>query len=387
MMTPRERVLVALDHREPDRVPLDLGATNVTGIHRVVLEKVLAGLGMDIELTTLDPRIGLAVVDRDVRDRFDVDAAMIAQAGPSPERYRLAVETIDDHADLRDEFGVVWRMPLDQGLYFDMVEHPLSGDISVADVERYAWPDPLDPHRFEGMAERARIVVEEERRATCFGNMATGMFELGQRMRGFQAFFMDVLMDVSLAEALLDRALELKLAYWGRVLELAGEYVDVVVETDDYGTQQSLLISPDTWRALVKPRLRMLTDFVHSHSRARVFLHSCGAIRELIPDLIDAGVDILNPIQVSAEGMDTAALKAEFGRDIVFWGGGVDTQRQLPGGSAQAVRNEVRRRIDDLRRDGGFVFAAVHNIQPDVPAANVLAMLEAAQEHRPYPEA
>ena len=183
-----------------------------------------------------------------------------------------------------------------------MVGHPLGGAIGIADIERHPWPDPVDPHRFEGMRERAIAIIEDEGRATCFGNICTGLFEFGQRMRGFEQFFMDMLDDEEIAEALLDKALELKLAYWARVFETMGDLVDVAVDTDDYGTQQSLLVSPSTWRRLIGPRLRTLNDFIHANSRAKVFLHSCGAVRELIPDLIDAGVDILNPVQVSAAG-------------------------------------------------------------------------------------
>jgi uroporphyrinogen decarboxylase len=275
-------------------------------------------------------------------------------------------------------------MPLGQGLYFDMTGHPLAGAESPADIEAYPWPDPLDAHRYAAMREQAASLVDDEARVACFGNICTGLFEFGQRMRGFERFFMDLVDEEPVASALLDKALELKLAYWGRVFETVGDLVDVVVDTDDYGTQRSLLISPGTWRSMIKPRLRALNDFIHARSRAKVFLHSCGAIRALIPDLIDAGVDILNPVQVSAEGMDPVALKREFGRDVTFWGGGIDTQRTLPRGTVEEVRSEVRERLDVLMPGGGFVFAAVHNIQADVPPGNVIAMLETVQRHGIY---
>jgi uroporphyrinogen decarboxylase len=323
-------------------------------------------------------------VERAVRDGLGTDAAMVRQGGPSPGRWELRLEAAGDDRELTDEFGVRWRQPRGNALYFDMVGHPLAGDIGVVDVERYPWPDPLDPHRFDGMREQAHAIIEDEGRATCVGSISTGLFELGQRMRGFEQFVMDMLDEEASAEALLDKALELKLAYWGRVLETAGDLLDVIVETDDYGTQQSLLLSPSTWRTLIGPRLRVLSDLIHAKGRAKVFLHSCGAIRELIPDLIAAGVDILNPVQVSAAGMGTAELKREFGRDIVLWGGGVDTQRTMPQGSPEQVRDETRRRVEDLMPGGGFVFAAVHNLQADVPPGNVLAMVEALRESGRY---
>ncbi len=384
-MTPRERILTSLNHREADQIPFDLGATNVTGIHRIAYDALRTELGHPGVSTILDVRLGLAVVDRPIRDALGTDAAMVAQRGPDPDHWQMAIETVGDGRELRDEYGVLWRQPFANDLYFDMVGHPLPGDITIADIERHPWPDPTDAHRFGGMREQALSIIEDEGRATCFGNISTGLFEFGQRMRGFEQFFMDMLADEEIAEAVLDKALELKLAYWGRVFETAGDLVDVAVDTDDYGTQQSLLINPVTWRTLIGPRLRTINDFIHANSRAKVFLHTCGAIRELIPDLIGAGVDILNPVQVSAAGMDTAALKREFGRDVVFWGGGIDTQRTLPNGSPEQVRAETSRRIEDLRTDGGFVFAAVHNIQADVPPENVLAMHDVVRPNGRYP--
>jgi uroporphyrinogen decarboxylase len=183
--------------------------------------------------------------------------------------------------------------------------------------------------------------------------------------------------------------LEQKLTYWERALDLFGDLIDVAKEVDDLGGQNDALISPATYRRLLKPRHRELFQFIHSRSHARVFLHSCGSIRRLIPDLIDAGVDILNPVQVSAANMDTRELKADFGSELTFWGGGVDTQRVLCQGSTSAVRNEVRRRLDDLMPGGGFVFATVHNVQADVPPENYMAMWETLREHGEYavPEA
>jgi uroporphyrinogen decarboxylase len=200
-------------------------------------------------------------------------------------------------------------------------------------------------------------------------------------MRGYEDGYIDMVAKPNLAARIMDRILELKLGYWERVFAELGDVVDVAGESEDLGSQTGLLFSPAVYRALVKPRQAELFSFIHSRSRARVSLHSCGAIRQLIPELIEVGVDILNPVQVSAAGMDTAELKREFGRELTFWGGGVDTQVVLAAGSPAQVRDEVRRRIDDLREGGGFVFAAVHNIQPDVPAENVVAMWDALREH------
>jgi len=185
---------------------------------------------------------------------------------------------------------------------------------------------------------------------------------------------MDLAAEPARARRVMGKILEIKFGYWERMLPLLGDSVDIVGEADDLGGQARPLFSPATYRELVKPLHRELFDFLHARTSAKVFFHTCGAVRELIPDLIEIGVDILNPVQVSATGMETGALKRDFGRDIVFWGGGVDTQKVLSRGTPDEVRAEVRRRIADLAPGGGFVFATVHNIQPDVPAENILAM-------------
>jgi uroporphyrinogen decarboxylase len=183
---------------------------------------------------------------------------------------------------------------------------------------------------------------------------------------------------------MMDKVLELKWAYWGKCLEILGDTADVVQEADDFAGQHGLLISPRTYRNLVKPRHKELFDFIHKRTKAKVFFHSCGSVRPVIPDLIEIGVDILNPVQVSAAGMDSAELKREYGKDLTFWGGGIDTQNVLGTGTPQQVREEVRRRVEDLMPGGGFVFAAVHNIQGNVPPENIVAMWEALQEYGVY---
>lgn len=379
-MSSRQRVLAALDHREPDRVPFDFGGTFVTGIHHVAYRRLRATLGLPGEGELAEPRLGLAWVGRDVRDRLGVDVGIVATQPPDPARWRLEIRDVGDYRELTDEYGMVWRQPRDGGLYFDLHESPLAGDISAADVHRYPWPDPADPHRFSSLrADCERVVFEEGRASACKGIIA-GTLETSLWMRGFERFFMDMLEEPRLAEAILDKVLEVKLRYWEQVFARIGDILDVVYDADDYGGQIAPLVSPDTWRRMIKPRIRELYAFVHAKSRAKVFLHSDGAIRELIPDLIDAGVDALNPIQFTAAGMDLAELKSEFGREITLWGGGVDTQGVLPRGSPQQVRDQVRRCVETLMPGGGYVFATVHNIQADVPPENIMAMWETLRE-------
>jgi uroporphyrinogen decarboxylase len=183
----------------------------------------------------------------------------------------------------------------------------------------------------------------------------------------------------------MDKLLEFHIGYWDAILTRVGKYVQVIVLGDDLGTQDNLFVSPEIFREFIKPRYIKLINSIKSKADVKVLLHSDGAIRELIPDLIEVGIDILNPIQVTARGMgDTKSLKEEFGEEIVFWGGGCDTQKILPFGKPEDVRREVKRRVSDLKPGGGFVFAPVHNIQPEVPIENVLTLYETALQHGYY---
>jgi uroporphyrinogen decarboxylase len=265
-----------------------------------------------------------------------------------------------------------------------MFDHPLRDAESTADIDRHPWPNPVDPARFEGMRERARHAAEVEGKAVLLGGLSAGIMEMAAWTRGFDRYFPDFAVNTKLLEHLMDTILELKLRYWEKALSEAGDYADVVQEADDFAGQFRMLISPKSYRAICKPRHRKLFDFIHARTKAKIFFHSCGAIRPVIPDLIEAGVDILNPVQVSAAGMDSGELKREFGYDLAFWGGGVDTQRVLGEGTPAAVREDVKRRIADLAPGGGFIFATVHNIQGNVPPENIRAMWETLQEYGKY---
>jgi uroporphyrinogen decarboxylase len=377
----RERVRAALDHREPDRIPFDLGGSRMTGIHVRAYAGLRAALGLPpVEIRVGDLTQQLAEVDTDAMDLLGCD---VRPVGPRPAAgYRREVVEQDGYRSFRDEWGVGRRMPVDGGLYYDSFGAPLAGEVDAAAIEAFPWPDATDPGRYAGMADAARQIVEGEGRAVFVGSICGGLSEGLFKLRGFKDGYMDLAAEPGRARRVMEKILEIKLAYWDRALRELGDLVDVVGEADDLGGQDRPLFSPATYRSLVKPLQRELFSFIHARTSAKVFLHSCGAIRELVPDLIEIGVDVLNPVQVSATGMDGAGLKRDFGRDLVLWGGGVDTQRVLGSGSPDDVREEVRRRVADLREGGGFVFAAVHNIQPNVPAENVVAMWSAFREVR-----
>jgi uroporphyrinogen decarboxylase len=382
-MNSRERLQLALDHQEADRVPFDLGATVLTSIHH----KSYRALRQYLNLPEVEPRIvdifqQIVTVDDDMRTRLKVDVRDVAPR--SSATFRIELKEMPGYSYFYDEWGIGWRMPLDGGWYYDMFDHPLRAITTTAEIDAYPWPDPIDPARFTGLGDRARQAAEVEQHGVFLGGLCAGIMEMAAWMRGFDNYFADFGNNDKLLTYLMEKVMELKMAYWEIALREVGDYADVVGEADDFAGQFRMLISPAMYRRIVKPLHKELFDFIHARTKAKLFFHSCGAIRPVISDLIEIGVDILNPVQVSATGMDSAELKREFGKDVTFWGGGVDTQNVLGSGSPEEVRADTRRRIEDLAPGGGFVFATVHNIQGNVPPENIMAMWETLQEYGIY---
>jgi uroporphyrinogen decarboxylase len=385
-MHSRERVLTSLDHKEPDRIPFDLGGTVLTGINVKAYRTLRDYLGLpQVEPIIIDVVQQLAQVDVDVMDCLGVDVKNVAPRSSASHRIDIRDMEGADYTYFYDEYGIGWRMPKTGGLYYDMFHHPLGGPIDESAVDLCALPDPTDPARFAGLREAARQVVEDEQRALVVGNLSAGIFELYLWTRGFMEGYADFIGRPALSQKIMKRMLEMQLAYWDKMFGLLGDMIDVVQVADDFAGQHDMLISPGSYRRYIKPLHRELFDFIHARGRAKIFLHSCGSIRKVIPDLIEIGLDILNPVQVSAAGMDSAELKREYGKDLVFWGGGVDTQRVFDENhTPEEVREDVKRRITDLMPGGGFVFATVHNVQGNVPPENIMAMWETLQEYGTY---
>jgi len=380
-MTSRERVQAALRHQEPDGIPLDLGG-NQSGITRGAYEALLSYLGRrgQEQITVMDTVQQLAQPSEAVLDLLGVDTCYVRARAAKGGEPRFSEETLrgEPHLSMTDEFGVTWSRPLPDGLYHDITHSPLAHATTVADLAAYPWPDGGDPSRFRGLAEEASRLRGETDKALCTG-ISGVVYEFGWYLMGFTRFYEALAIEPHLVEAILDQTLRYWMDFEAGFLAAVGPYVDVVMVGDDLAGQSSLLLAPATYRRIVKPRQATLYELIHAKTEAKLCYHSCGAIRELIPDLIEIGVEVLNPVQVSARGMNTAELKQEFGQDLVFWGGGCDTQHVLPRGTPEEVRREVRRRIGDLAPGGGFVFTAVHNIQPDVPPQNIIAMYDEAR--------
>jgi uroporphyrinogen decarboxylase len=386
-MNSRERVLTALNHKEPDRVPFDMGGTVVTGIQAKAYRRLRQYLGLpEKEVTIIDMLQQLALVDDDVMQRLGVDVRNVSPR--STASFKIDVKETPDgrYTYFYDEYQVGWRMPIDGGMYYDMFEHPLSGEVTPETVDRYTLPDPLDPARFAGLREASLKVLEQEKRALIVGNISAGIFELYLWTRGFKDGYADWAGNPALAQKMLRKSVELQMAYWEKMFDvMQGIPIDVVQMADDLAGQNGMLISPNSYRKQLKPLHKEMFDYIHSKSGAKIFFHSCGSVRSIIPDLIEAGVDILNPVQVNAAKMDSAELKREFGKDICFWGGGVDTQMAFDENHTPAeVRADVRKRLEDFMPGGGFVFNTVHNIQGNVPPENIMAMWETIQEYGRY---
>ncbi len=382
-MNSRERMQLALNHKEPDRVPFDLGATVLTSIHHKSYRALRSYLRLpEVEPDLMDIVQQIVAVDDDVYEILECDVKNVAPGSSST--FQREIKEMDGYSYFHDEWGIGWKMPIKGGWYYDMFDHPLKDAETISDIEGYSWPDPRDDARFEHISEKAAHAAQEEKQGVFIGGISAGIMEIAAWMRGFDNYFVDFVANEKLLIALMRKVMELKMAYWDRALELVDGNVDAVHEADDFAGQYKMLISPDAYRRIVKPLHKELFDFIHARTKAKLFFHSCGSIRPVIPDLIEIGVDILNPIQVSATGMDSAELKKEFGDDVVFWGGGVDTQRVLGDGTPDEVRAETKRRILDLAPGGGFVFAAVHNIQGNVPPENIMAMWETLQEYGVY---
>jgi uroporphyrinogen decarboxylase len=384
MITPyssRERTLLALNHKEPDRVPIDFGSTymtSITGPPYLALEKAL---GLPHEHPRLHTPLSKIVLPREeILCRFHVDTRGI----PRPDAPATWRNQLQADGTVLDEFGVYWKQPSGQS-HYEFFRGPLEGHPTLEDLRTFPWPDdPDEPRRFAGFKETARRLYEETDYAI-IAAIPGGFVTWSQFFRGFEGWFLDLAVDSKFAEALMDRVLDFILALADKLLDEVGPYTQIITFGDDLAFQDGLMMSMPMFRKLIKPRLGRVFDFLRSRCDAKLWFHTDGAVTPIIPELIDLGIDVLNPIQVTAKGMgDTQRLKEEFGNDLVFWGG-IDTQRLLPFGRPEEVRRDVRRRILDMAESGGYVLSSVHNIQSDVNPENIIAMFDEAYTFGTYP--
>jgi uroporphyrinogen decarboxylase len=411
-MTSRERILAAIDHRQPDRVPVDLGATPSSGIAAIAYGNLKRHLGIAGGATRVyDVVQQLAQPEDAILDRFRIDVVDVGRAFNTDDGAWQPTVLADGQAAqcpawfdaerqpdgsfiarMKDGLAIA-RMPAG-GTFFDQTFFPYAdgypadlGGLS-AEMGRILWAalvhSPWDHAGDPGFWDTLRASALELRRAGDRALMLVigcNLFEWGTFLRRMDNFLMDLVSEEAKVEALLDALMERHLAVLERACRAVGDVADIIRFGDDLGTNDGPFMSPATYRRLFKPRHATLCNYVHRHSGMKTFLHSCGSIRALMPDLVDAGYDVINPVQTNCRGMEAAGLKADFGRDICFWGGGCDTRHVLPHGTPEEVKEHVRRQLDVFMPGGGFVFNTIHNILPEAPPQNIVAMYEAVEEY------
>ena len=405
-MNSRERVEAAVNHQEPDRVPIDLGSIRASGISAVVYARLKERMGIDTPTKVHDPMQILAELEPEVLDRLQVDVAPLEPQTTdwaTQDASEGVEETLRDgtrvffppDTELTREPGGEWllRRPDGKpyacmptgGFYFDFVRPTMSG--RRIDPGAFQPSGDVSDEDLSRMERRARDLWDNTDKAIVGWGASISMI-------GLSALLSD-----NITQGALDEWMAMLMTEKQTANEMMGRYVDATISrmklfyeavgdrcvawgvaSDDAGTQRGCFIAPGLFAEMIQPHYKRVCDWVHEHTGWKTYLHSCGSIYEYIPQWIEAGIDILNPVQISAANMEPERLKAEFGGKIVFWGGGCDTQQVLPHGTPAEVRAHVRRNIEVFAPGGGFVFTQVHNVQQDVPVENVEAMLAAAYE-------
>jgi uroporphyrinogen decarboxylase len=409
-MNSRERILAAIEHREPDRVPIDLGSTPSSGISAIAYGNLKKHLGIAEGHTRIyDVCQQVAQPEDMILDRFKVDVVDIGLLFNTHDEDWYDVTVADGQAAQypswfhpRQEPDGSWtghkngvdlnRMPAG-GTFFDQTYFPyldgypddysnLAEDMGMVHWAAFAH-SPWDHASESGFWDDMRAAALDLRKTTDRALMIVfgcNLFEWGTFLRRLDNFLMDIYAEPTEVERLLDALMELHMAGLVKACEAVGDVVDIMRFGDDLGIDTGPFMAPEIYHKLFKPRHAQLCDYVHKNSTMKTFLHSCGSLYQLMPDLVEAGYDVLNPVQTNCRDMEPARLKQEFGKDICFWGGGVDTRAVLNRGTPEDVRRQVLERLEIFAPGGGFVFNTVHNILPDVPPENIVAMYDAIEE-------
>jgi len=374
-MNSRQRVVTALNHKEPDRVPIDIGGTGATTLLIPTYEALMKFLGINKETPLVSRFFRMAYLDEEISKKLGVDALLIMPNAPNN------FKDIELENGYIDEWGIEALKPANS-LYYKFEKHPLESAETVGDIEKYKLPDPDDPGRTEGLREKIEYLYENTEYALV-GEPGDSVFERAWYLRGMENVLNDLYFNQELLKALLDRVSDYFIAKVGPFLDIVGTYIDVFFTGDDLGTQNGPLLSPEMYKKIIKPFHKKVFDFIKSKTDAKLIFHSCGSIFEIIPDLIEIGVDGINPVQTTAYKMDAVSLKKEFGEDLSFWGG-IDTQKILPFGTDEELKKEIENKINVLGSNGGYVMASVHTIQPDVSPEKIIKMIEYGKEYGYY---
>jgi uroporphyrinogen decarboxylase len=378
-MDRRASFAATLNHQEPDLVLVDYGK-HIGSFHTKAYERLLKYLGIQSEITILDRMAQNVVLDESVCRMLGIDFRWIV-----PNWVGIRDIEIDGEPGYID----MWQTPhkwTEVGQYYAIHASPLNQtNLTQQDIDDFNWPDPNNPQMFAGLKEKAQSWFENTDYIVGADGIKAGILQTGSQLRGYDKLFIDFARNPEIAHSFLDRISSIINEMYRHYLEIVGPFVQVVVITDDQGTQNSLMISPKMFREFIKPRLKSLIDTIKATADVKVLMHCDGAILKIIPDLIEIGVDIINPIQTVVRGFeDTHALKDLYGNQICFHGG-IDVQQVLPNATPEEVRQEVEKRKCDLGRNGGYILAPCHNINVDIPVENVIALFDGARDLGCYP--
>jgi uroporphyrinogen decarboxylase len=377
-MTSRGRVLNSIQHKDGP-IAIDFGGLH-TSLHEKAYRNVLDELDWEKEEPVIQDYFQMiAFPNQRLLDYFGNDCLPV-YANPPFGGEELNITEDENNQYFENEWGITFRKPKD-GYFFDMQSNPLQQARDLSEVKKYKWPDPEDPGRIKGLTEKVKKMREETDKALILFNPIGGTHEHSYFLRGLDQLLMDLIINPDIADYLAAKVAEWSSAYFTFVLKEIGDYIDIVQIGDDLGASNGLIFSRELYLKYYKERERSIIDAIHKVSDAYIYFHNCGSIREVIPDMIDIGVDILNPVQIQAKNMESDKLKKDFGADLTFWGGGCDP-RILRNGSVKDVEAEVRKRIEDFLPGGGFVFGSVHNIQANDPPENIIAMFRTALSYR-----
>ncbi len=380
-MNHRERVMTALEHKEPDLLPLDFGSTPTSTITKGAYTRLRTYLGMEEKPIEFFNFAAQSVVpDEEVLRRFCVDTRAVSDTKVLADS--VSPERVEGYDEFTDAWGIRHRKPATGGFYYDPYGHPLRGK-NGDEIGRYPLPDPKELVNGEALRQRCITVRENGFPVVLGKGFAFGLMHTGAYLLGYEDFLSRMILERRLVESLLEKILYHKLVFYEHVLQAAGEYIDIVVEADALGTQRGPFISPDLYRTMIKPlQAKLFRGIKQMASHVKILYHSDGSIYEFIPDLIEIGADALNPVQISADRMNPELLKSEFGSEITFWGGGIDTQEVLPKGDIEAIRRSAERLISVFSKNGGYVFSTVHNIQDDVAPEHIVALFDEVNKGR-----
>lgn len=390
-------------------MPVDFGASRVTAISAIAYRNLLRRLGLQEDIRVYDIKQQLADPSVEVINRLGGDVLSLHRLAPTTGMSFLALdrwkpghltdgspclvpenchESVDQNGEIQVRWdGEIYARRTAESLYFDVCWAPLAQAETTADIDRFIWPDPWTGREAEYLRQRIQSVYHGTDKALFAGlsNMVCSFFEMSLVLFGFENFMMKLAMERDLVEYWLDAKLEHDLAILDKFLAIAGPFIEAIQMGDDFGTQSALQISPRVYREVFKPRQKKWIEFVKARTGAKVFIHCDGAIEEILPDFVEIGIDVLNPLQTSAKGMDPQRIKQKYGKNLAFWGGGVETQTTLPFGTVEEVRREVRDRVKLLGTASGYVFATIHNIQADIPPEKILTIYDTVSECGKYP--